>query len=323
MKKISISIMIVVLALIVIAPAIVLAQEVTGTVTSVSRRTVEVRCDDGSHYTFYVGRRTAYSPQQRQPAIGEVVSVQYINDRGYLKATNIRIGGGSSGGVPSSGSTATVQRPYSGRKARIGVANFRWGAGRGSSVTTVTDSSGRTVTVDHQGYMTGLRDMLATALHNSGRFQLLERSEMSAIKSEMLLTEDGYAEKKGGVKKGRIKSADLLIVATVSGWEPNASGIGGRVRLPGPFRSRVGVGVKTAIVVLDVRIFDARTSEVLAAQEVRGQARDFGIVTGAAFPMSGSLGVYKNTPMEKAIRLCIVEAVNYIASSVPSRYYKH
>ena len=316
MKKTSISIMIVVLAIVIALPAIVLAQEVTGTVTSVSRRTVEVRCDDGSHHTFYVGTRTAYSPQQRYPAVGEVVSVQYINDRGYLKATNIRIGGG-----PSPGTTTAVTQTYSGKKARIGVANFRWGAGQGSSVTTITDSSGRTITVDHQGCMVGLRDMLATALHNSGRFQLLERSEISAIKSEMALTEDGYAA--GGAKRGKIKGADLLITVTITGWEPNASGIGGRVRLPGPFRSNVGVGVKTAIVVLDVRIFDTRTSEVLAAQEVRGHARDFGVVTGASFPLSGGLGIYSKTPMEKAIRLCIVEAVNYIASSVPSRYYKH
>ncbi|RLB07363.1 MAG: hypothetical protein DRG50_03090 [Deltaproteobacteria bacterium] len=41
-------------------------------------------------YTFYVGRRTIYYPR-RYPNIGETVKVQYINDRGFLKAVRVEI----------------------------------------------------------------------------------------------------------------------------------------------------------------------------------------------------------------------------------------
>jgi len=35
------------------------------------------------------------------------------------------------------------------------------------------------------------------------------------------------------------------------------------------------------------------------------------------------LGAYANTPMEKAIRICIIEAVRYIAQVIPANYYKY
>ena len=63
--------------------------EVQGTVMFFTRGTMEVRSDQTDRmYTFYVGRRTIYYPQ-RYPVPGETVRVRYINDRGYLKATQV------------------------------------------------------------------------------------------------------------------------------------------------------------------------------------------------------------------------------------------
>jgi hypothetical protein len=41
-------------------------------------------------YTLYVGRRTHYEPP-RYPAIGEKIEVLYIDDQGYMKATQVQI----------------------------------------------------------------------------------------------------------------------------------------------------------------------------------------------------------------------------------------
>jgi hypothetical protein len=54
-----------------------------GVITVKSSRTGEV-------YTFYVGKKTTYNPQ-RYPAVGETVKVNYINDRGRLKATSVEV----------------------------------------------------------------------------------------------------------------------------------------------------------------------------------------------------------------------------------------
>lgn len=78
---------------------------------------------------------------------------------------------------------------------------------------------------------------------------------------------------------------------------------------------------------LDIRIIDASTSEVLAATRVQGQASGIagGIMAGlfGRHGLTGGLSAYANTPMEKAIRICIIEAVRYISQSTPANYYKY
>jgi len=39
--------------------------------------------------------------------------------------------------------------------------------------------------------------------------------------------------------------------------------------------------------------------------------------------LGGGLSAYANTPMEKAIRVCIVEAVRYISQTISPAYYKY
>jgi hypothetical protein len=69
---------------------------VYGRVTSVAigaagRGTIHVQSyNTGKVYTFYTGVRTDYNIR-RYPVAGERAKVYYINDRGYLKATYVRI----------------------------------------------------------------------------------------------------------------------------------------------------------------------------------------------------------------------------------------
>jgi len=39
--------------------------------------------------------------------------------------------------------------------------------------------------------------------------------------------------------------------------------------------------------------------------------------------LGAGLSGYANTPLEKAIRVCIIEAVKYISGSVPPGYFKY
>ena len=69
---------------------------VYGRVTSVAigaagRGTIHVQSfNTGKVYTFYTGVRTDYNIR-RYPVAGETAKVYYVNDRGYLKATYLRI----------------------------------------------------------------------------------------------------------------------------------------------------------------------------------------------------------------------------------------
>jgi hypothetical protein len=69
---------------------------VYGKVTSVAigalgRGTIHIQSfNTGKVYTFYTGVRTDYNIR-RYPYAGETAKVYYVNDRGYLKATYVRI----------------------------------------------------------------------------------------------------------------------------------------------------------------------------------------------------------------------------------------
>ncbi len=221
--------------------------------------------------------------------------------------------------------------PYSGPKARVAVARFDWKVGASGGTTTISGVGGRDITITHQqsGITTGLRDMLTTSLVQSGRFRVLERQELGAIKDEIALGQEGYVEQSTAVEKGHIKGSDLVVIAAITGWEPGTSG--GRAgigALGGGVLGGVLGGFKKSSLAMDIRIVDTSTSEVLAATRVEGEARDvkLGVLGGGLvgnFGLGGFLSTYANTPMEKAIRIAINEATKYIVSATPHEYFKH
>ena len=206
--------------------------------------------------------------------------------------------------------------PYSGPKARIAVADFDVKAAK------ATGEIG-----------SGLREMLVTALVNSNRFSVVERQALDAVMQEQELSASGAAEQgKGGPQRGKIKTADLVITAAVTEFEPQASGgaagIGGGGGIgSGILGGLLGATMNKAHMALDIRIVDTSTSEVITATRVQGQASDIagGVMAGffGGWGLGVGLSAYANTPMEKAIRICIIEAVRYISQAAPPAYYKY
>ena len=206
--------------------------------------------------------------------------------------------------------------PYAGPKARVAVADFDVKAAQaGGSIGT------------------GLREMLVTALTNSNRFRVVERQVLNAVMQEQELAASGAAQAgAGGAERGKIKTADLIITAAVTEFEPNAkggaAGIGGGGGVGHGFLGGgIGGALHKAHMAMDIRIIDSSTSEILTSTRVQGEATDVGGGIGIGFMGSWGLGAglsgYANTPMEKAIRVCIVEAVNYLSQTIPANYYKY
>jgi curli biogenesis system outer membrane secretion channel CsgG len=109
------------------------------------------------------------------------------------------------------------------------VARFDWRVG-GGGATTIS-GLGDTITVSHEaGIMIGLRDMMVTSLVQTRCFRVLERQDFGAMADEMRLREQGYTKEKE-TRKGEVKEADIMLVGSVTGWEPGTSrvrgGIGG------------------------------------------------------------------------------------------------
>lgn len=213
----------------------------------------------------------------------------------------------TSGGGPTVAQAQSV--PYDGPQARIAVSSF-------------TDKTAK-------GYYEigdGLADMLTTALFHSNRFIVLERQQLGEVLQEQDLAAAGRIKPGTEAPVGEIEGAELLVTGAVTEFEPNAGGAGAGVVFGG-LPIALGGGGKRAHVAIDLRVIDAKSSRILAAATVEGTATD--IAGLAAFRVGGGLselgvglGGYKNTPMEKAIRKVIQEAVNYIAAQTPAQYFR-
>ena len=230
--------------------------------------------------------------------------------------------------------------PYTGPKASIAVSKFSWkadGAGGGTKKSKKISFFGQAIeyqeSEEHKDEANALQDMLTTALVQSKRYKVMERGEMGVINQEQELGASGAVEEKSAAKRGAIKGADILVVAAVTAWEPGVKNTGGglggflgkRYAILGAAGS---VGMKKSYLAIDMRIIDSSTSEVLAATNVQGEAKEFkmGVFGGGLLggvPLGGGLSSYAKTPFEKAIRVCIKEAVKYIVANTPEDHYKY
>lgn len=204
---------------------------------------------------------------------------------------------------------------YSGPRARLAVADF----------------DVQTAKADFK-IGSGLREMLITALVNSNRFSVVERQALNTPAKEQEPVNSTVSRVAQGAQASKLKTADLIIAAAVNEFEPEASGGkagigGGGGMASGLLGGLLGTSLNKAHIALDIRIVDASTSEVLAATRIQGQATDVsgGFMNGflGSWALGAGLSGYAHTPMEKAVRLCVIEAVRYIAQALPQEYYKY
>jgi curli biogenesis system outer membrane secretion channel CsgG len=154
----------------------------------------------------------------------------------------------------------------------------------------------------------GMTDMLVSALFRTNRFIVLERENLDVVMQEQDLSRSGAVSKQATVPSGEMEGASFLVLGAVTEFEPNQRGVNT------PFG-----GVKQSHVAVDMRIVDARTSRIVASVTVEGKATDTAIGVGflkwlGGIPMVMSLSAWNNTPMDKAIRICLDKAVDYIVN---------
>ena len=197
-----------------------------------------------------------------------------------------------------------------GPKARVAVGDFQ------------VKAAGASIEIGD-----GLREMLLTALFNNNRFIVLERQAIKDVILEQDLGASGMVKQETAPVLGELEGAEILVYGVVSEFKPDASGGGidmGMARIPLKF----GMGKSKSHMAIDLRAVDTSTGRILFAARVEGKASDYDTrigtrVGGGNTIMPVSLGTYNNTPMEKAIRVCIDRAVEVLGSKVPSHYYHY
>lgn len=173
----------------------------------------------------------------------------------------------------------------------------------------------------------GMREMLVTTLHNSGNYVVVERMDLPRLAAEQALSRSRMARPGAAIGESQMDVAEIMVYAAVTEFESEAKGGGVQLGIPN-LPLNLGRQTKTAHMAIDMRVVDVATGRLIAAQRISGEAKSSQTSVGTILSVGGtsiptSLGAFKNTPMEQAIRECIQKATAYITSNTPQQYFRH
>ena len=122
----------------------------------------------------------------------------------------------------------------------------------------------------------GIRAMLVKRMADANKVVIVERAKIDQLTGEQDRNASNRVKQGSGARVGRISGADAVLAGdiVVFGRDDKKTNIGAGGFARGPF---AGIHVKKeedkAVVVIDYRLVDAETSEVIATGEARGEMR--------------------------------------------------
>ncbi len=153
-----------------------------------------------------------------------------------------------------------------------------------------------------QNIGTGIKAMLTTRITQDGKFTVVERAKINNLLKEQDFDASNRVKQGTGARVGQVRGADLTLLGDIVVFgrddRKNSAGVGVGV-------GGVGVGVggskgeAKAVVVIDYRLVDAESSEVVGTGEARGESKrtskNFGaglfaggVIAGGGFNMATS-----------------------------------
>lgn len=164
----------------------------------------------------------------------------------------------------------------------------------------------------------GMNEQLVTAFMETGMFVVVERAMLGDVMQEQDLNNSDRFRAGGATPIGQLEGADFLVYGAVTELMENQAGAGLGVNSKRgngiSLLEGVGAAFQQDHVAVDLRLVDARTGQVVSATTVEGRARDLGANLGVSVShvLIGASGSYR-TPMQKAIRACMIRAVDWTA----------
>jgi len=173
----------------------------------------------------------------------------------------------------------------------------------------------------------GIQAMLTKRVAEGGKFTIVERRKVNNIMKEQDFAASNRVKQGSGARVGQIRGADLTLMGDIVafGRDDRKTSAGAGAFVPGAGGGAIG-GYKAdgkAVVVLNYRIVDAETSEVVGSGEARGESKRTSKCFGAAMFAGGVLaggGVNMTSSnfAETIIGEAIMDAVNKLAENINS-----
>ena len=178
-----------------------------------------------------------------------------------------------------------------------------------------------------QNIGTGIQAMLVKRVAQDGKYTVVERRKVANIIKEQDFSASNRVKQGTGARVGQIRGANLTLMGdiVVFGRDDRKTSAGVGAIVPGAGGAAGGYkGDAKAVVVLDYRIVDTETSEVVASGEARGESKRTSKGFGAAM-FAGGVGVGGGFNMtssnfaETIIGEATMDAVNKLAVDINMR----
>ena len=178
-----------------------------------------------------------------------------------------------------------------------------------------------------QNIGTGIQAMLVKRVAQDGKYTVVERRKVANIIKEQDFSASNRVKQGTGARVGQIRGANLTLMGDIVVFgrddRKTSAGVGAIVPGAGGIIGGSKADAK-AVVVLDYRIVDTETSEVVASGEARGESKRTSKGFGAAM-FAGGVGVGGGFNMtssnfaETIIGEATMDAVNKLAVDINMR----
>jgi curli biogenesis system outer membrane secretion channel CsgG len=172
----------------------------------------------------------------------------------------------------------------------------------------------------YTGVGTGMTEMLATALTQTGCFDVQERAELDEIHRELALMG----------KRVEAEAADYMITGSITslGFEQSSTGLGGLSFLKGPLSLLAGaVDYKQSKVHMniDIRVVDVRRARIVASKtfQANNQRSGFGISAmgwGGGTGLGGNHASISGSPLEEVARDLLVKSTAFLTQTIAAKH---
>lgn len=158
-------------------------------------------------------------------------------------------------------------------------------------------------------------EILTNALFETGKYRLVDRSNMKQILAEQKRVLDGAIDEATGAQVGKMLGAQYLVIGTLTKFTEKEGG-----GLLGAISKKAGAGVVrfTSDIGLSLKIVDATTGELMESKNITKKKSSTGLAVGGIFgglPAGGVL--WKSKSMEEALEESIRESVELIDAKLP------
>jgi len=185
-------------------------------------------------------------------------------------------------------------------------------------------TSVQTIFGTQQNIGQGINAMLTKRIAHDGRFTVVERRKINQVMKEQDFDASNRVKKGTGARIGQIRGADLTLMGDIVVFGRDDRRVGGSVRASAPGGAGAVGGYRAdnkAVVVLDYRIVDAETSEVVASGEARGESKRASKGFGAELFVGGAGGggavnMTSANFAETIIGEATMDAVNKLAEDI-------